>query len=87
MRWTSRRKLAVAEIEAKAQNVSERLAFVEEFIKQQHAQAHEPGMQAMDQAHERALAQQQQDAEAVSQASDQAHQMGMTQIQQPDVGE
>ena len=26
-----------------AQNVSERLAFVEEFIKQQHSQAHEAG--------------------------------------------
>ena len=43
------------------------MAFVEEFIKQQHAQAHEAGMQAMDQAHERALAQQQADAEAMSQ--------------------
>jgi len=49
-------KLAVAEIETKAQNLSERLAFVEEFMKQQHAQAHEAGMQAMDQNHERALA-------------------------------
>jgi hypothetical protein len=65
--------------------VSERLAFGEEFIKQ-HSQAHEAGMQAMDQDHERALAQQQ-DAEAMSQASDQAHQMGMTQIQQPQEGE
>jgi hypothetical protein len=33
-------KLAIAEIETKAQNVSERLAFVEEFIKQEHAHAH-----------------------------------------------
>ena len=40
-------------------------------------------MQAMDQDHERSLAQLQQDAEAMSQASDQAHQMGMTQIQRP----
>src|SRR5215831_7447896 len=59
-------KLAVAEIETKAQNVSERLAFVEEFIKQQHAHAHEAGMQAMDQDHERALAQRQQDADSMS---------------------
>jgi hypothetical protein len=44
-------------------------------------------MQAMDQAHERALAQQQQDAAAMSQASDQAHQMGMAQVQQPQEGE
>jgi len=28
--------------------VSERLAFVEEFIKQQHSQAHDAGMQAQD---------------------------------------
>jgi hypothetical protein len=49
-------KLAVAEIETKAQNISERLAFVEEFMKQQHAQAHEAGMQAMDQAHEHSIA-------------------------------
>ena len=41
----------------------------------------------MDQDHKRALAQQQEDADAMSQASDHAHQMGMTQIQQPDVGE
>ena len=80
-------KLAVAEIETKAQNLSERLAFVEEFMKQQHAQAHEAGMQAMDQNHERALAQQQQDADSMSQASDQAHQMGMAQVQQPREGE
>jgi hypothetical protein len=49
-------KLAVAEIETKAQNLSERLAFVEEFIKQQHGQAHDAGMQAQDHAHERAIA-------------------------------
>ena len=48
-------KLAVAEIETKAQNISERLAFVEEFMKQQHAQAHDAGMQAMDQAHEHSI--------------------------------
>jgi hypothetical protein len=79
-------KLAVAEIETKAQKLSERLAFVEEFMKQQHAQAHAAGMQAQDHAHERALAQQQ-DAEAMSQASDQAHQVGMVQVQQPQEGE
>jgi hypothetical protein len=46
--------------------LSDRLAFIEEFMKQQHAQAHEAGMQAMDQDHERALGQQQRDAEAMS---------------------
>jgi hypothetical protein len=49
-------KLAIAEIETKAQNVSERLAFVEEFIKQQHSQAHDAGMQAQDHAHEHSIA-------------------------------
>ena len=63
--------------------MSERLAFVEEFINQQHAQAHEAGMQAQDHAHERALAQQQHDADSTSQAIDQANQMGMAQIPQP----
>jgi hypothetical protein len=57
-------KLAVAEIETKAQNISERLAFVEEFMKQQHAQAHDAGMQTQDHAHEMALVQQQADAES-----------------------
>jgi hypothetical protein len=65
-------KLAVAEIETKAQNVSERLAFVEEFIKQQHSQAHDAGMQAQDHAHERALAQQQADAQSRQSAQDAA---------------
>ena len=80
-------KLALAEIETKAQNISERLAFVEEFMKQQHSQAHDAGMQAQDHTHERALAQQQQDADSMSQASDQALQMGMSQVQQPHEGE
>ena len=56
-------KLAIAEIETKAQNVSERLAFVEEFMQQRHTQAHEAGMQAQDHAHERAVASQQQQHE------------------------
>jgi hypothetical protein len=65
-------KLAVAEIETKAQNISERLAFVEEFMKQQHAQAHDAGMQAQDHAHERGLAQQQADAQSQQSAQDAA---------------
>ena len=65
-------QLAVAEISTKAQNVSERLAFVEEFIKQQHAQAHDAGMQAQDHAHERGLAQQQAEAQSKQSAQDAA---------------
>jgi hypothetical protein len=34
-------------------------------------------MQAQDHAHERALAQQEQDADSMAQAIDQVHQMGM----------
>ena len=49
-------QLAQAEVTTKAQNVSERLAFVEEFIKQQHGQAHEAAMQAQDHAHEHSIA-------------------------------
>ena len=44
----------------------------QEFMKQQHAQAHEAGMQAMDQGHEQALTQQQQSADSMAQAADQA---------------
>ena len=62
-------KLAIAEIETKAQDVSEGLAFVEGFIKQEHAHAHEAGMQAMDRGHERALARQQQNADSMAQAA------------------
>ena len=44
-------------------------------------------MQAMDQGHEQAMAQQQQNADSMAQAADQAHQLGMSQGQQPPVGE
>lgn len=39
-------QLAVAEISTKAQNLNERLAFVEDLAKQFHAQAHDVAMQA-----------------------------------------
>jgi len=65
----------------------ERLAFVEEFVKQQHSQAHDAGMQAQDHTHDRTLAQQQRDAETMSQASYQAHQVGMAQVQPPEEGD
>ena len=45
------------------------------------------GFLVQDHAHERGLAQQQQDADSMSQAIDQAHQMGMAQVQQPQRGE
>jgi hypothetical protein len=65
-------KLVIAEIETKAQNLSERLAFVEEFMKQQHAQAHDAGMQAQDHAHENAMADKQADIASRQSAQDAA---------------
>lgn len=44
-------QLAVAEVETKAQNQSERIAAVEELVKQLHAQAHERAMQASGALH------------------------------------
>lgn len=79
-------KLAIAEIETKAQNLSERYAFVEEFIKQQHAQAHEAGMQAQDQAHEHSIADKQAQVASAQSAQD-AAQTAAQQAQQPQVSQ
>lgn len=57
-------KLAIAEVETKSQNIQERLAFVEEFMKQQHGQFHEAALQAQEQAHEQQQATAQQAHEA-----------------------
>lgn len=75
-------KLAIAEVETKAQNVQERLSFVEEFIKQQHSQFHEAALQAQDQAHERQQATSQQAHEATQNAVA-AEQAQAQQEQQP----
>lgn len=63
--------LAIAEVETKAQNVNERLAAVEDMMRQFHAQAHDVAMQKDQQAHEaqqQALAAQQQQALAAQNA-------------------
>ena len=57
-------KMAVAEIETKAQDESERRAFIQEVVTQTMAQAHEAAMQAVDQSHQQGMAQQQQAAQA-----------------------
>jgi hypothetical protein len=44
-------QLAVAEISTKAQNLNERIAFVEDLAKQFHAQAHDVAMQAQGAQH------------------------------------
>ncbi len=58
--------LAKAEVSTKAQNISERIAFIEDMMKQFHVQAHERGLQAEDHAQ----------AQEVQQA-DQEHQQQM----------
>lgn len=52
-------KLAIAEVSTKAQNLSERMEFVEDMAKQFHAQAHERGMQAEEHSQAQDLAAQQ----------------------------
>jgi hypothetical protein len=51
-------KLAIAEVTTKAQNVSERLAFVEDLIKQLGVQQHEKEMTTAQQSHESSMADQ-----------------------------
>ncbi len=70
-------KLAVAEISTKAQNLSERVAMIDDLMKQWHSQAHE--FASMMQQHKNAqeLAAQSAAAESQSQQSDQAHQQQM----------
>ena len=49
-------KLAVAEVMTKAQSALERVAAVEDLMKQWHAQAHEIAMSAVQQAHDKTMA-------------------------------
>jgi len=56
--------LAEAEVATKAQNVNERLTFVEDLVKQFHAQAHEQAMQAQGAIHAQNAAAQQADAQS-----------------------
>lgn len=51
--------VAKAEIATKAQQLSERMQYVEDLWQQLHGQAHEAAMQSADQAHERGMAAQQ----------------------------
>lgn len=74
--------LAIAEVETKAQNVNERIAAVEDMMKQFHAQAHESALAAQQAAHQQAAAQQQQQAASAQSAQD-AAQAQEAQAQQP----
>ena len=64
-------QLAVAEINTKSQLLSERLEYVTDIWKQLHGQAHEVGMQAVEQAHSQQQAQQAQDQQAQQAAQQQ----------------
>lgn len=74
-------KLAVAEITTKAQNISERVAAVEDLMKQFHSQAHELAMLMQGHAHAKEMAAQSAAVESQAQASDQAHQSAMAAAQ------
>lgn len=67
----NRTKIAIAEIETKAQSQSERLEALLATSLENHKAAHQAGMQASDQAHAKDV-----------QATDQAHQQDMQQSQQ-----
>ena len=88
-RMEQENKLAIAEIQTKAQAMNERLQAYDDMMAQFHSQAHDAGMQAQDQQHQQGLAAQQQAAAQQQQAADQAHQQGMAaqqaqqQAQQP----
>lgn len=66
--------LAKAEIATKAQNLGERMAFVEDMIRQLNVQRHEAEMKVQDQAHQADMAQSQQQAEAAAQEAQEAQQ-------------
>lgn len=64
--------LAIAEVSTKAQNISERMAAVEDMMKQFHAQAHESAMAAQQAAHDQAAAQLQAQNQSAQSAQDAA---------------
>ncbi len=76
-------QVAIAEIEAKTQNARERLKWEQDIYKQLHGDAHELGLQKDQQAHEQAMAQQQQASAADQQQSQQGHEQDMAEQQQP----
>ena len=75
-------KLAVAEITTKAQSISERVAAVEDLMKQFHEQAHELALSMQQHNQAKELAAQSAATQQQSQASDQAHQTAMAATQQ-----
>jgi len=66
-----------AEITTKAQVLSERAQFINDLWTQLHDQAHEHGMQVVDQQHEQAMAQQEHQQGMEQQGAQQEHEQGL----------
>ena len=79
--------LAIAEVSTKAQNINERMAAVEDMMKQFHDQAHDLGMQAQQQQHEQVLAQQAAQNQQQLTAQQGQQQQALQAQQQPQNGE
>jgi hypothetical protein len=77
-------KLAVAEITAKSQQLSERMEMVYDLMQKLHIAAHERGMQAEQHGHEHELADKTAANAQITQASDQVHQATMAQQTEPE---
>jgi len=73
-------QITVAEINTKAQSLQERMAFVEDMVKQLHGQAHDVALQAHDQQHQQNLAAQQHQ-QALEQGDQQAANQSMQSAQ------
>jgi hypothetical protein len=70
-------KLAVAEVTTKAQQLSERVAMIDDLMKQWHGQAHEFASMMQEHKNAQELAAQNAAAQQQAQTSDQAHQSAM----------
>lgn len=75
-------KLAIAEIETKAQNINERMSAYEDLMAQLHQQAHEIASQLTQHSHDRQQAQDAQAAAQQAQVSDQSHDAASQQVDQ-----
>lgn len=73
--------LAIAEVNTKAQALSERMATFNDMMAQFHSQAHDAAMQAQDQQHEQGMAQRQQAAAIDQQRAEHAQESSMAQRQ------
>lgn len=70
-------QITIAEVETKAQSALERARWELDAYKQLHSDAHEAGMQAVDQAHQQNMAEQQAANAQQTQESNQQHQAAM----------